>query len=144
MAFMEQVINTFQKAIALDKSDKIITIHLGNGCSMTAIKNGLSDHSLGFAPSNGLIIGTRSGDIDQSVFYIRLILGYSVEAVNNLLLKESGMLGLTGFSDLRDIEAFMEQGNEECQLALEMNSYRIKKFIGSYTAVMDGWMPLFF
>jgi acetate kinase len=130
-----------EKAIAyLDKSDKIITIHLGNGCSMTAIKNGLSvDHSLGFAPSNGLIMGTRSGDIDQSlVFYMVNTLGYSVEAVNNLLLKESGMLGLTGFSDLRDIEALAEQGNEECQLALEMNSYRIKKFIGSYTAVMNG------
>ena len=124
----------------LDKSDKIITIHLGNGCSMTAIKDGISiDHSLGFAPSNGLIMGTRSGEIDHSiVFYMVNTLGYSLEAVNDLLLKESGMLGLTGYSDLRDIESQAEQGNAECQLALDMNAYRIRKFIGSYTAVMNG------
>jgi len=130
----------------LNKSDKIITIHLGNGCSMTAIKNGVSiDHSLGFAPSNGLIMGTRSGDIDQSiVFYMVNTLGYSLDAVNNLLLKESGMLGLTGFSDLRDIESQAEQGNKECQLALDMNAYRIKKFIGSYTAVMNGLDAIIF
>jgi acetate kinase len=78
---------------------------------MTAIKDGISiDHSLGFAPSNGLIMGTRSGDIDHSiVFYMVNTLGYSLEAVNNLLLKESGMLGLTGFSDLREIE-LQEEG----------------------------------
>jgi acetate kinase len=124
----------------LDKSDKIISIHLGNGCSITAIKDGISiDHSLGFAPSNGLIMGTRSGDIDHSiVFYMVDTLGYSLEAVNSLLLKESGMLGLTGYSDLRDIESQAEQGNTECQLALDMNAYRIRKFIGSYTAVMNG------
>ncbi len=124
----------------LDKSDKIITIHLGNGCSMTAIKDGISiDHSLGFAPSNGLIMGTRSGDIDHSiVFYMVNTLGYSLEEVNNLLLKESGMLGLTGFSDLREIELQAEEGNAVCQLALDMNAYRIKKLIGSYTAVMNG------
>ncbi|TDE05429.1 acetate/propionate family kinase [Flavobacterium hiemivividum] len=130
----------------LEKSSKIITIHLGNGCSMTAIKDGVSiDHSLGFAPSNGLIMGTRSGDIDQSVvFYMVNTLGYTLDAVNNLLLKESGMLGLTGFSDLRDIESQAEQGNKECQLALEMNAYRIKKFIGSYTAVMNGLDAIIF
>jgi acetate kinase len=124
----------------LENSSKIITIHLGNGCSMTAIKDGKSiDHSLGFAPSNGLIMGTRSGDIDQSiVFYMVNTLGYTLEAVNNLLLKESGMLGLTGFSDLRDIEANAEAGNAECQLALDMNAYRIRKFIGSYAAVLNG------
>lgn len=130
----------------LEKSDKIITIHLGNGCSMTAIKEGISvDHTLGFAPSNGLIMGTRSGDIDQSVvFYMVNTLGYTLDAVNNLLLKESGMLGLTGFSDLRDIESQAEQGNKECQLALAMNAYRIKKFIGSYTAVMNGLDAIIF
>jgi acetate kinase len=130
----------------LDKSDKIITIHLGNGCSMTAIKDGISiDHSLGFAPSNGLIMGTRSGDIDHSiVFYMVNTLGYSLEAVNNLLLKESGMLGLTGFSDLREIELKAEEGNASCQLALDMNAYRIKKIIGSYTAVMNGLDAIIF
>jgi acetate kinase len=130
----------------LDKSDKIITIHLGNGCSMTAIKDGISiDHSLGFAPSNGLIMGTRSGDIDHSiVFYMVNTLGYSLDAVNNLLLKESGMLGLTGFSDLREIESQAEEGNVACQLALDMNAYRIKKLIGSYTAVMNGLDAIIF
>jgi acetate kinase len=124
----------------LDKSDKIITIHLGNGCSMTAIKDGISiDHSLGFAPSNGLIMGTRSGDIDHSiVFYMVNTLGYTLETVNSLLLKESGMLGITGYSDLRDIEAQAENGNAECQLALDMSAYRIRKFIGSYAAAMNG------
>ena len=124
----------------LEKSAKIITIHLGNGCSITAVKDGKSyDHSMGFAPNSGLIMGTRSGDIDQSViFYLVDTLGYSLEAVNNLLQKQSGMLGLTGYSDLRDIEAKAENGDEECKLALDMNAYRIKKFIGSYAAILNG------
>lgn len=119
---------------------KIITIHLGNGCSMTAIKDGKSiDHTLGFGPMNGLIMGTRSGDVDQSViFYLVNSLGYSLEAVNTMLQKQSGMLGLTGYSDLRDIEANAATGNADCQLALAMNAYRIKKYIGSYTAVLNG------
>lgn len=122
------------------KASKIITIHLGNGCSMTAIKDGKSiDHTLGFGPMNGLIMGTRSGDVDQSViFYLVNTLGYSIDAVSTMLNKQSGMLGLTGYSDLRDIEANAAQGNVECQLALDMNAYRIKKFIGSYSAVLNG------
>ncbi|GAA3520281.1 acetate kinase [Aquimarina addita] len=119
---------------------KIITIHLGNGCSMTAVKDGRSiEHSLGFAPMNGLIMGTRCGDIDPAViFYMVKSLGYSLDEVNSLLQKESGMLGLTGFSDLRDIESEAEKGNKDCQSALAMNAYRIKKFIGSYAAIMNG------
>ena len=125
---------------------KIITIHLGNGCSMTAIKDGKSiDHTLGFGPMNGLIMGTRSGDVDQSViFYLVNSLGYSLEAVNTMLQKQSGMLGLTGYSDLRDIEANAENGNEDCQLALAMNAYRIKKYIGSYSAVLNGLDAIIF
>ncbi len=125
--------------LQLEKS-KIISIHLGNGCSMTAIVNGKSvDHSMGFAPTNGLIMGSRSGDIDHSViFYLIDSLGYSLEEVNNLLTKESGMQGLTGSNDLRDIEKEAAKGNLECKLALEMNAYRIKKFIGTYVAVMNG------
>jgi acetate kinase len=128
------------------KSSKIITIHLGNGCSMTAIKDGKSvDHTLGFAPMNGLIMGTRSGDVDQSIiFHMVNSLGYSLDAVNNLLQKQSGMLGLTGFSDLRDIESNAENGNTDCQLALDMNAYRIKKFIGSYAAVLNGLDAIIF
>ncbi|MGV8947712.1 MAG: acetate/propionate family kinase [Lutibacter sp.] len=131
-----------EKAIAhLGISDsKIITIHLGNGCSMTAVKDGKSvDHSLGFGPLTGLIMGTRSGDLDHAIiFYLVNNLGYSLDQVNKMLIKESGMFGLTGYSDLRDIESEAEKGNEECKLALDMNAYRIKKYIGSYTAVMNG------
>ncbi|NRD23684.1 acetate kinase [Winogradskyella litoriviva] len=125
--------------LKLDTS-KIITIHLGNGCSMTAVENGKSiDHNLGFTPSNGLIMGTRSGDIDHAiVFYLVDTLGYSLDKVKTMLTKESGMFGLTGYSDLRDIESQAEKGNEDCKLALEMNAYRIKKYIGAYTAAMNG------
>jgi acetate kinase len=122
------------------ESSKIITIHLGNGCSMTAVKDGKSiDHTLGFGPVTGLIMGTRSGDIDHAIiFHLVNNLGYSLDEVNNLLQKESGMFGLTGYSDLRDIESEAEKGNAECQLALDMNAYRIKKYIGAYVAAMNG------
>lgn len=122
------------------KNSKLVTVHLGNGCSISAVKDGICmDHSLGFGPMNGLIMGTRSGDIDQSViFYLIDKYGYSSKEINELLNKKSGMLGLTGFSDLRDIESEAEQGNKNCQLALEMNAYRIKKYIGSYAAAMNG------
>lgn len=137
-----------EKAVQFLKKEnsKIITIHLGNGCSMTAVKNGKSlDHSLGFGPVNGLIMGTRSGDIDQSIiFYLVRELGYSPAEVSDLLHHKSGMLGLTGYSDLRDIEAEAEKGNKMCQLALEMNTYRIRKYIGAYTAAMGGLDALVF
>ena len=137
-----------KKAIAFLqlKTSKIITIHLGNGCSITAVKDGKSiDHSLGFGPSNGLIMGSRSGDIDQSViFYLSKSLGYSLDDINSLLNKKSGMLGLTGFSDLRDIETEAEKGDKNCLLALEMNAYRIKKYIGAYAAVMNGLDAIIF
>tara|TARA_R100001369_G_C3323469_1_gene169332 strand:- start:2654 stop:3835 length:1182 start_codon:yes stop_codon:yes gene_type:complete len=131
-----------EKAISLLKlkSSKIITIHLGHGCSITAVRDGKSvDHSMGFTPANGLIMGSRSGDIDHSlIFYLVNNLGYGLEEVNALLSKKSGMLGLTGHRDLRDIEAKAKTGNKECILALEMNAYRIKKYIGAYTAAMNG------
>ncbi|MCL4158455.1 UNVERIFIED_CONTAM: hypothetical protein GTU68_011867 [Idotea baltica] len=125
---------------------KIISIHLGNGCSMTAIENGKSvDHSMGFTPSQGLIMGTRSGDIDHSlIFYMVDTLGYELDKVNKLLTKESGMLGLTGHSDLRDIQKAAEAGDADCILALEMNAYRIKKYIGSYAAAMNGLDAIIF
>jgi len=128
------------------QNSKIISIHLGNGCSITAVENGKSiDHSLGFGPMNGLIMGTRSGDIDQSViFYLVESLGYTIEEVNNILQKQSGMLGLTGFSDLREIEEEALKGNKECEMALKMNAYRIRKFIGSYTAIMNGLDAIIF
>ena len=137
-----------EKAIAyLGKPDsKIISVHLGNGCSITAIHNGKSiDHSLGFAPSNGLIMGTRSGDIDHSlIFYLVETLGYPLNEVKTMLNKQSGMLGLTGYSDLRDIQREAEKGNADCKLALEMNAYRVKKYIGAYIAAMNGVDALIF
>ncbi|MEH6681295.1 MAG: acetate kinase [Sediminicola sp.] len=125
----------------LDKAtSKVISVHLGNGCSMTAVVNGQSmDHSLGFTPANGLIMGTRSGDIDHSIiFHLVHNLEYALKEVEDLLLRESGMFGLTGFNDLRDVEAAAAKGDEECLLALEMNAYRIKKYIGAYAAAMNG------
>lgn len=136
-----------EKAINyLKDNSKIITIHLGNGCSMAAVKDGKCiDTSMGFSPSNGLIMGTRAGDIDQSVvFYMIKNLGYTPDEVNAVLLKQSGMLGLTGYSDLRDIEAEAEKGNKECQLALQMNAYRIRKTIGAYAAALNGLNAIIF
>ena len=122
------------------KDSKIITIHLGNGCSMTAVKNGKSiDHTLGFSPVSGLIMGTRSGDVDPAIiFHLAERHGFELKDINNMLQKESGMLGLTGYSDLRDIQKEAEKGNKNCLLALDMNAYRIKKYIGSYAAIMNG------
>ena len=125
----------------LKKPDaKLITIHLGNGCSMAAVKNGQSvDTSMGFSPLSGLVMGTRSGDIDPSIiFHLVNQLGYDPEQVNVLLNKRSGMLGLTGFSDMRDIGQALREGNSDAALALEIYAYRIKKYIGSYAAVLNG------
>lgn len=130
------------KTLQYLKNDKakIITIHLGNGCSMTAVNAGVSiDTTMGFGPLNGLIMGTRSGDIDPSIiFHLVNQLGYSLDQVNNLLNKQSGMMGLTGFSDMRDILKGIAAGNEQAELAYDMYAYRIKKYIGSYAAVLNG------
>ena len=135
-----------QIALKLPKESRVISLHLGNGCSATAIQNGRSvDHSLGFTPSDGLIMGTRSGDIDFGIiFYLTETLGYSPEAVNTLLNKESGLLGLTGYTDLRDIQQAAAGGDDTCQLAMEMMAYRIRKYIGAYTAAMNGLDALIF
>lgn len=119
---------------------KLISIHLGNGCSMAAIQNGKSiDTSMGMGPMNGLIMGTRAGDIDQAViFYLVNQLGYSLEEVNTLLNKKSGMLGLTGYSDMRDIQKQLQEGDHRAQLAYDLYAYRIKKYIGAFTACMNG------
>lgn len=131
-----------EKAISYlgEKSEKIITIHLGNGCSMAAIKDGKCvQTSLGMGPANGLVMGTRAGDIDQSViFYMIQKLNMSPEEVNKVLQKESGLLGLTGYSDLREIQSQAENGNSDCQNALQLAASRIKKYIGSYIAVLNG------
>jgi acetate kinase len=128
------------------KESKIITIHLGNGCSMSAVKNGLCvDTSMGLGPMNGLVMGTRTGDIDQSViFHLVNQLGYSIEEVNTILNKKSGMLGLTGFSDMRDVKAEYQKGNPEAILAYNLYAYHVKKYIGAYIAVLNGLDALVF
>ena len=137
-----------EKAIAhLGKQGtRILCLHLGNGCSITAVKDGKSmDHSLGFGPLNGLIMGTRSGDIDHSlIFYLVETLGYALPEVQRLLTMESGLLGLTGHSDLRDIQEGAAAGNADCKLAFDMSAYRIRKYIGAYTAVLNGLDALVF
>lgn len=130
-----------QAASWLNKPDcKLVTIHLGNGCSMTAVDGGKSiDTSMGFGPVSGLIMGTRSGDIDASViFHLIEQLGYTPLQVNNLLNKKSGMLGLAGHSDMRDVSKAIVDGDKDSILAYEMYAYRIKKYIGAYAAVLNG------
>ena len=137
-----------EKAIEyLEKpSVKLITIHLGNGCSMAAIDNGICiDTSMGFSPLDGLIMGTRSGDIDPSIiFHLINQYGYKADEINNLLNKGSGMLGLTGFSDMRDINHAQQQGDSEAELALDMYAYRITKYIGAYAAALNGLDAIIF
>lgn len=131
-----------EKAIAYlnQTSSKIITIHLGNGCSITAVKDGKSiEHSMGFSPTDGLIMGTRSGNIDPAIiFHLASKYNYSFDTINTILQKKSGMLGLTGYSDLRDIQNAASNGDASCEMALIMNAYRIKKYIGSYAAILNG------
>ncbi len=121
---------------------RAITCHLGNGASICAIKNGKSiDTSMGLTPVEGLIMGTRTGDLDLgALLYIMKKKGLNVEEANNLINKKSGMLGVSGISsDMRDIEnAAWKEGNKRADLALEMYIYRIKKYIGAYTAAMGG------
>ncbi|KJF42601.1 acetate/propionate family kinase [Draconibacterium sediminis] len=119
---------------------KIITIHIGNGASMAAVKAGACiDTTMGMGPLSGLIMGTRSGDIDPAIiFYLAQQKGFSVEEISDLLNKESGMKGLTELTDMRDIEKCQREGDPVAILALEMYAYRIKQYIGSYTAAMNG------
>lgn len=120
---------------------KIITCHLGNGASVTAVKNGESiDTSMGYTPLEGLVMGTRSGDVDPAIVtYLASKAGYTAEEVNNILNKKSGFLGLSGISsDSRDLEDAAKSGNKRAQLALNAFYYRIKKYIGAYAAAMGG------
>lgn len=120
---------------------KIITCHLGNGASITAIDKGKSvDTSMGFTPVAGLVMGTRCGDLDAgALLYICDKKGYSTAEANKLINKESGVLGISGVSsDFRDLETAFEQGNRRAELALEVFSYNVKKYIGAYAAVLNG------
>ena len=122
-------------------NSRVIVCHLGNGASVTAVKNGKSvDTSMGLTPLEGLIMGTRSGDLDPGVIeYIAKKEHLTLEEVLKVLNKESGVLGLSGVSsDFRDLAEAMEQGNEQAAVAVEAFCYRVAKHIGAYTAALNG------
>ncbi len=120
---------------------KVVSCHLGNGASVTAIENGRSmDTSMGFTPVDGLIMGTRTGDIDPGVLLFLADKEHlSLKGISNLINKRSGMMGISEISsDMRDLELAYYEGNERANLALTMYAYRVKKFIGAYAAIMNG------
>lgn len=120
---------------------RIITCHLGNGCSVTAVEYGRSiETSMGMTPLEGLVMGTRSGDIDPGVLiHLARQEGMDIDRVDELLNRKSGLLGLSGVSnDLRDIEERAAQGDERCRLAIQVFAHRVRKYIGAYAAVMGG------
>lgn len=125
-----------------DKKDmKIITCHLGNGCSITAVKDGVCyDTSMGFTPLDGFMMGTRTGTLDPSALtYIAEKENLSPADINSICNKKSGILGVSGISnDNRDVQAAAKEGNERAQLAIDMQRYQIIKFVGSYIAAMNG------
>ena len=123
------------------KDLKIITCHLGNGASLAAIKDGMSiDTSMGFTPVDGLIMGTRTGEIDPGVLiYIADKEDLNVQGVSNMINKKSGVMGISNISsDMRDLELAAASGNKRAILALEMYAYKVKKFIGAYIAALNG------
>ena len=129
------------------KDLKLITAHLGNGCSMAAVKYGKSiDTSMGFTPLEGLLMGTRSGDLDPSVIlYIMGKEGLSLHEAQTLLNKHSGLIGISGeSSDMREIIAAVNDNQQRAKWAFEVFTYRIKKYIGSYAAAMGGLDGLVF
>lgn len=120
---------------------KVITCHIGNGGSIAAVDGGKCvDTSMGLTPLEGLMMGTRSGDIDGgAITFLEKKLGLDADGMSDLLNKKSGVLGITGISsDMREIESANDQGNERAKLALDMYCYRIKKYIGAYAAAMGG------
>ena len=119
----------------------MIVCHLGNGASVSAVKNGKSvDTSMGLTPLEGLVMGTRSGDIDPAIIeYLAHAMDKSLEEVMKILNKESGVYGLSGVSsDFRDLEKAADEGNKKAQLAQDVFGYRVAKYIGAYTAAMNG------
>lgn len=126
---------------------KLITCHLGNGCSLAAIKDGKSmDTSMGFTPLSGLVMGTRSGDIDPSIlFYLVEKEELPLNHLHAMLNRNSGLLGLSGYAaDMRDLILEAENGDRRCEQAIDVYCYRIKQYIGSYFAVLNGCDAILF
>ena len=123
------------------QNSKLITCHIGNGGSITAVLNGKSiDTSMGLTPTEGLMMGTRVGDVDPgALVYLMKEMGLDANGLEKMIQKQSGVLGVSGISnDMRDIEAGIENGDERAKLAMDMYNYRILKYIGAYAAVLDG------
>lgn len=122
------------------KDTRVITCHLGNGSSVSAVKGGKCvDTSMGLTPLGGLMMGTRPGDLDPYLpLFMTKALGMTVDEVDTTLNKQSGLLGVSGHNDMRDIEKRAAAGDELCELALEMFAYRVAAFIGNYAMVMGG------
>jgi acetate kinase len=129
------------------EGSRMITCHIGNGGSITAVKDGKSiDTSMGMTPLEGLVMGTRAGDIDTgAVIYLMEENGYNVKEISSILNSKSGLLGISGVSsDMRDVQGKIEEGNKRAALAVEMFQYRIKKYIGAYVAALGGLDVLVF
>ncbi len=119
----------------------LVTLHIGNGVSVTAIKKGLAfDHSMGFTPVEGAVMGTRSGDVDAGIiFHIMRLERLSPEQMENILQKKSGLLGITGkYVDRRDIQKAAEDGDSRAKLAVEVECQRLRKYVGAYIAAIGG------
>ncbi len=126
---------------------KLITAHLGNGCSITAINRGrVEDTSMGMTPLEGLVMGTRCGDMDPALVLVLRRLGYSLDDVDKMLNKASGLLGLAGIgsNDMRDILKAVDEGKESARLAFDVFIHRIVKYVGAYAAVLNGFDALVF
>ena len=136
------VANKLAEAVNKDIKDlKIITCHLGNGCSLAAVKGGVCvDTSMGFTPLAGVMMGTRSGDIDPSIInFLITEQGYTMEQVDKMLNKESGILGVSGISsDFRDVRDAAAAGDERAQLAADLFHYKIRAQIAAYAGIMGG------
>jgi len=117
----------------------VITCHLGNGCSITAVKEGRSvDTSMGFTPLEGVPMGTRSGDLDPAILFYLADRGYSAQALKTLCNKQSGLLGISGLSnDIRSLLQLADEGSARARLAIDVFCYRIRKYIGAYAAVLE-------
>lgn len=130
--------------VPLDELNAVVA-HLGNGASVTALQNGRSiDTSMGFTPLAGLVMGTRSGDIDPSILVFLAREGYSADDIDTLLNRESGLLALSGVADMREITAAAEAGDQQSELALEVSAYRLAKYIGAYHVAVGGARAIIF
>jgi len=133
------VARKYAQIIGKEKYDvSVITCHLGNGCSITAVKNGKSiDTSMGLTPLEGVVMGTRSGDFDPAVIFYLNEKGYSLQELNNICNKKSGLFGISGKSnDMRNLIDLAQKGDIRAKLAIDIFCYRIKKYIGAYAALL--------